>query len=410
MKIYTDAHNPAAWKALIAAKYAGVSIETPSFDVAETKKAEFLEKSPYGKVPVLETPEGSISEANAIARYVARQSKSLYGSSAFEAAQIDNWIEWAANEVELPGSVWVFPILGYVPNNKDATQKAKGDVRKALDYLNKHLLTRTFLVGNRISLADIVVAMSLYHLYARVLDSGFRKGFVNTNRWYLTVVNQPEVKAVVGEVKLTDKMEVAKEVEVKKEEPKKQEPKKEQPKKEAAPKKPADDEEESFEDEKPKKKNPLDFLPPSTMDLDTWKRTYSNTETRTEAIPWFWNNLDKQGWSIWFGEYKYNAECEKIFMTANLLGGFIQRLDKLRKYGFGSLIIFGDEPKLEVGVCFLVRGLEVPAELHECDDYEHFNWRKADLEDAATRELINDYWAWDGSFGGRKFTQGKIYK
>lgn len=39
-------------------------------------------------------------------------------------------------------------------------------------------------------------------------------------------------------------------------------------------------------EEKPKAKNPLDLLPPAKMALDAWKRTYSNTDTRTEAIPW----------------------------------------------------------------------------------------------------------------------------
>ncbi len=72
------------------------------------------------------------------------------------------------NEIDLPAAVWVLPILGVIPNNANATQKAKGDVRKALETLNKHLLSRTFLVGNRISLADIIVAFSVYRLYELV--------------------------------------------------------------------------------------------------------------------------------------------------------------------------------------------------------------------------------------------------
>jgi len=38
--------------------------------------------------------------------------------------------------------------------------------------------------------------------------------------------------------------------------------------------------------------------------------------------------------------------------------------------------------------------------------------KKADLSDAATRELINDFWAWDGTFGGtnKKVDQGKVFK
>lgn len=91
------------------------------------------------------------------------------------------------------------------------------------------------MVGNRISLADVVVATSLYRLYEVVLDGPFRKQFVNVNRWFTTVVNQPEFKAVAGEIKLCDKMQVAKETK----EEKPVEEKKPEPKKEAAPKKEA---------------------------------------------------------------------------------------------------------------------------------------------------------------------------
>lgn len=40
---------------------------------------EILKLNPFGKVPVLETPEGSIFESNAILRYLARHSQGLYG-------------------------------------------------------------------------------------------------------------------------------------------------------------------------------------------------------------------------------------------------------------------------------------------------------------------------------------------
>jgi elongation factor 1-gamma len=191
----------------------------------------------------------------------------------------------------------------------------------------------------------------------------------------------------------------------------KQEPKKEkqQPKKkeETAEEEPLDDEEK---DKESKKKNPLDSLPPSKMVMDDWKRMYSNNDTKTVANPWFWENYDPEGYSIWLADYKYNQELEKTFMTCNLVNGFFQRVEKLRKYGFGSVVIFGDEPKLEIGSCWLFRGTEIPPEMQECDDAEHYTWRKADVKDEATKNLISSYWSWEGDFGGKKFNQGKIFK
>jgi len=48
--------------------------------------------------------------------------------------------------------------------------------------------------------------------------------------------------------------------------------------------------------------------------------------------------------------------------------------------------------------------------MKDVDDYEQYTWRKANPDDTATRESVNEFWAWEGSFGGRTFNQGKIFK
>jgi elongation factor 1-gamma len=397
LHIYKGSHR--SLKPQIVAKFVGVDVQV----VGENPT-----KSLVGKLPVLETAEGNLFESNAIARYLGRQGKNnLFGKNAFEAASVDQWMDFTQNELELPLSVVVYPFWGLISNNVAATEKAVSDIKKTLAVVEKYLATRTFLVGQRVSLADITLSTHLSPFFTLYADAAFRKPFPNVTRWFLTVVNQPEYKAVTGEVKLCEVKATPKEVvvaEKPKPAPKKEEPK---PKKKEVEE---DDGEDDEEKEDKKKKNPLDDLPPSTFNLDEWKRTYSNTDTKTVAIPYFWKNFDANGYSLWFGEYKYNDECTQVFKTANLLGGFIQRLDKLRKYGFANMIIFGDEPNLTVTVCFLVRGTVAPPELTECDDYEHYNWRQANPADEKDRELFNDFLAWEGNFGGKKFNQAKTFK
>ena len=43
------------------------------------------------------------------------------------------------------------------------------------------------------------------------------------------------------------------------------------------------------------KKDPFCDLPPPKMVFDDWKRMYRNNDTATVAIPWFWDNIDKEG-------------------------------------------------------------------------------------------------------------------
>lgn len=54
--------------------------------------------------------------------------------------------------------------------------------------------------------------------------------------------------------------------------------------------------------------------------MDDFKRFYSNNEL-TESIPYFWEKFDPEHYSIWFGEYKYNDELTKVFMSCNLISG-----------------------------------------------------------------------------------------
>lgn len=78
-------------------------------------------------------------------------------------------------------------------------------MKTALTILNSHLLTHTYLVGERITLADIAVACNLLNPYKYVMDPAYRNPFGNVNRWFNTLINQPEFKAVLGVVELCSK-------------------------------------------------------------------------------------------------------------------------------------------------------------------------------------------------------------
>jgi len=421
LTLYAPKAGERAWKALIAANYTGVTINVPPFEMGvDNKTPEFLKKNPLGKIPVLETPEGCIFESNAIARYVARLNESslLLGKNAFETALVNQWIDFAIGEIELPARAWIYPILGLIENNPDVTSKAKADVRKALGVLNTHLLSKTFLVGERITLADIIVTCTLYRLYTMVLDTGFRKAFANTNRWFTTCVNQPEFQSVMGEVSLCVKAVSApgpKKEEQPKEEKKKeqkQEKPKEEKKKESKPKKKNDDDDDEDDDapRQEKRANPLDALPKTSFILDDWKRAYSNSSNYAETFQAFWANLDREGYCIYFCDYKYNEELTKPLFACNLVGGFLQRLDPLRKYGFGCIVILGEENNMNITGCFLFRGQGIPAEMSDCADFDTYDFKPADLNDEATRKKVELLWTWEGDFGARPLNTGKVFK
>jgi len=395
----------------------------------DNKTPEFLKQNPLGKVPVLITPEGPIFESNAIAFYVSSIGKKrLLGNDHYEQSLILQWLSFIQSELEVPYSIWLYPILGYHATDVPvATESAKQDIFKVLSILNNHLLHRTFLVGERISLADIVASVHLFTLYSLVLSPELRSPYPNTNRWFLTLAHQPEFKEVLGEIKLCEHTTVyqpkqpaaaAHPKAEKKEKPKK-EPKEPHPKAEKKPEPPKvekpkeenlEEEEEEDKEEKPKAKNPLDFLPPSKLNFDEWKRTYSNNDTRTVANPWFWEHFDPEGYCI-YSCHKKSNDLDKVWLCSNMIGGFFTRLERLHKYAFGSMVIHGTEPTLKISGVWVFRGLDVPIEMKECDDFELYDWKKIDHADPKHRTLIEDFFAWDGEFNGDgKPAAGKVFK
>ena len=78
-----------------------------------------------------------------------------------------------------------------------------------------------------------------------------------------------------------------------------------------------------------------------------------------QAIPHFWDMFDPSHWSIWWCEYKFNDDLEKLIMTQNVINGFAHQLHDMSEHLFGVLLVFGDEPHLEIAGCFLIRGHHV---------------------------------------------------
>lgn len=64
---------------------------------------------------------------------------------------MDSWIDFCAHELELPATIWFYPVIGYMPYNGAAVTKAKEDLAKALGALEKALLDKTYLVSKLIN-------------------------------------------------------------------------------------------------------------------------------------------------------------------------------------------------------------------------------------------------------------------
>lgn len=330
--LFTYPGSNRAYQVLVAAGYSGADVKVdPNFEYGKTNtSAEFLKKFPLGKVPAFEDTNGNcLSETNAIVHYVANEG--LHGGeSAINQALVQQYMSFADNEITPSACTWTFPTLGFKQYNKQDTEKAMSHIKKCLQLLNDLLQTRTFLVGERVTLADISLCCSMLVLYVQVLEPAFREPYGNVNRWFMTCINQPIFKKVLGDITLCTKMATfdnKKYNDLHPKEQKKVKAKAEKPKEEG--KKP-----EAEADTAPVEKKKIDYfadVPKSAFVLDDWKKKYANNEVEV-SYPYLWEHFDQNAWSFWWYEYKYSVELNVEFLASNMIAGFFQRVEGLRKH------------------------------------------------------------------------------
>jgi elongation factor 1-gamma len=413
-----DAGNFRAFKILVAAELNGVSIDVPSFvPGTDDQTDDFKSQSPMGRVPVLTTAAGTLFESNAIARFVGgmNPANNLNGAGFFEEAQVSQWMDFCTKEIDFPACVWMYPTFGYTPANEAATAKAKKDLSAALKVVEGALKGKDFLVGSAMTLADITIVSSLVYPFKFVCDGAFRKQFPAVSAWFDKCVTSKAFADVVGKVTLcVDELEVgAAQVAAPKA---KQEKKAKAPKAEAKKKEPKAVAEEDEAPPPPKRPDHpfkiMDKENKSPFVMDAWKVKYSNEKgDYTDSMNYFWDNYDAEGWSIWRGEYKWNEEHEKLFMTSNLIGGFIQRTEEIRKWFFGTMTIRGEEGKgMKVSGHFLIRGQEIQPLITCNDDAEQYNWTKYTTIDEKVKKELYDYWCSEGPLDGEPCLDSRVYK
>ncbi|RDB17714.1 Elongation factor 1-gamma [Hypsizygus marmoreus] len=400
-----------------AAALGGVPIELPAAyeHFVDNKKPEFLAKFAHGKIPALETADGfKLFESVAIARYIAAiaPNSGLLGQDLKESALVDQWIHLAESEVETYTGLINQLIRGIItPYNKPIHNVFAERQLRALKTLNAHLATRTFFVGERITLADVYIATIIQRAATITFDATQRAELPHLVRHSETIVNQPQVKGIYEPVTYVEK--ALQYVPPPKE---KKEPKAAPAPAPKAEKKPKavekDEEEEDLVPAEPKVKNPLDDLPKSTFNLEDWKRQYSNNETRGTggAIEWFYKNFDKDGFSVWRFDFKYNNELTQTFMSSNQIGGFFNRLEASRKYLFASAGVLGTNNDSVIAGVLILRGPDVKPVVEAAPDWESYEYKKLDLENEADKAYFEAALAWDLEIDGKKWADGKLFK
>ena len=367
------------------------------------KRNSLVQKIPTATFPFLETNNGNISQSNSILYYLCQKYKpDLLGENAFEKAKILQWIEFANCEILRCNKSIIYPIFGWSNLNKEEFDRDNKKIKEYLLLLEKELEKNDFIVGNKMTLADIQLFTNLRFLMMFHLPEPMRNKLCpKINKWFEKIMNTPEAIKAYGRTILcknilkpfsgiTDKKKGNEENKKKEENKKESKGKKEKQTntKEGKQKEEKEKEKEPYVPgllEVPRfnikeiENNPLDSLPESKLDLEKLKSDFLKNPNKKNAMKNFWKNYDPEGYSLWSIEYNNEPnECLTLMRTCIIKGDILEQLKYFKKYCFGVLGAYGGAGNYKIKGCLLWRGNEIPEEIKNINCYEKLNLRKLD--------------------------------
>lgn len=359
----------------IVADYSGAEYELVKI-AAEQKEEYKTKQNSSGLFPYIEVDGHGVSETNAIIRYIARlyPDAGLYGKTVFQQAKVDEILD-VVHTTQSRFFPMLMAVLGHSKITQPAYKALSDKFKESLRTLDALLGERDHFVGDGVTIADIRVASLLVYPFKLMMDPGTAKAVPNLINFMTKWLENDRFTAVFGRHRIAKRPIKVNTVK----EEKKKEEKKAAPKPKPVAKKP---------------QNPLDALPATSMNLNDFKFWFINHVDRPAAFDEFCESrLDREGWSFWELKYiKYKGEGEFLYKTNNLLNGFLQRAEHFGKYAYGTHMIYGDEPNLDIKGVWMWRGLDVPQDMLDHPQFEYYEHKKLDIDNADDRAYIKDMW------------------
>jgi len=159
----------------------------------------FRAMNPHGRVPVIVDGETTVWESHAILRYLAARygDGALWSDDPAVRAQWERWMDWAQTTLQpdfLTGVFWGFYRTPAPQRDMPTVEEKIRRSARHLQLLDTILADRTFLLGDRLSLANIPAGTHLYRYFG--IDIA-RPRVPNVERWYRTLQARPAYRAHV---------------------------------------------------------------------------------------------------------------------------------------------------------------------------------------------------------------------
>lgn len=159
------------------------------------REPAFLAKNPNGLIPVLEDGDVCAWESNSIVRYLAARYGSgwIWEEDPALRSEADRWLDWMSSVLQPAMTPAFWGLVRRVPEHMEPAAIAASVARAeaAMDILEAHLATRSYLAGERFGMADIVVGPGAHRWLNMPVERAPRP---RVQRWYETIAARPAAK------------------------------------------------------------------------------------------------------------------------------------------------------------------------------------------------------------------------
>jgi len=193
MKLYSNPVSNNCRRVLATIEELGLdNVEVVNVDLGKgaQREPEFLALNPNGKVPVLVDGDRKIWESSAIMHYLAHGTPlEPKGSELIEVIRWQSWdiAHFGPNLLKVVWERVVKPMRGAEPDEAIVKAGLEGVARFA-PVLDAALEGRDFLVGDKLSLADLAIASNVALAAPARIDL---EPYANIRRWYAGIADRP---------------------------------------------------------------------------------------------------------------------------------------------------------------------------------------------------------------------------
>jgi glutathione S-transferase len=177
----------------MTALHLDAKVELVAVDLSKgaQRRPEFLRLNPNGKVPVLDDDGFVLWESHAIMQYLADKTpgQTVYPLEARARADVNRWLFWSAHHFQPAASVlnWehnVKAMIGLGAPDPAAVKRGEELIVPLAAVLDEHLVGRTWVAQDKVTLADLALATPLMTMDRAKLPVKDRP---NLMRWFARV-------------------------------------------------------------------------------------------------------------------------------------------------------------------------------------------------------------------------------